>query len=205
MKKQPTQARSRQMVDALIEATARTIAERGWEATTTNHIAVKAGVSVGSLYQYFDSREDLLAALLDRERRRLLARLDEAVPRLMGGDARTGLRVLLEIAFEEAERDEALFAALAGNWLAFDTAAFTERLETYMLDVLRLFLGKLYDVYEPIDAPTVSFMLTNGSLMVITRFFATRPKGVTKESLLNELSELYAGYFESKLRPPPSG
>ena len=66
MKKVPTQGRSRQTVDALIEATARTIAERGWQGTTTNHIAATAGVSVGSLYQYFDSREDLLAALMER-------------------------------------------------------------------------------------------------------------------------------------------
>jgi len=63
MKKVPTQGRSRQTVDALIEATARTIAERGWPATTTNHIAARAGVSVGSLYQYFRNKDALLLGL----------------------------------------------------------------------------------------------------------------------------------------------
>src|SRR5918993_2700327 len=101
MKKVPTQGRSRQMVDALIEATARTIAERGWQATTTNHIAARAGVSVGSLYQYFDSREDLLAALMERERARILGRLNEAMPGIAGAPPRVGIRRLLEIAFEE--------------------------------------------------------------------------------------------------------
>ena len=201
MKKTPTQGRSRQMVDALVEATARTISERGWQSTTTNHIAARAGVSVGSLYQYFQSREDLLAALMERERERLLHRMDEAIPGLIGGGPRTGIRTLLEIAFEEAERDEALFAAMASNWHAFGAAEFADVLESYILDALRLFLGKLYDVYEPMDAPTVSFMLTNGAVMVITRFFATRPKGVTRDKLLDELTDLYAGYFESKLRP----
>lgn len=201
MKKTPTQGRSRQTVDALVEATARTIAERGWPATTTNHVAAKAGVSVGSLYQYFESREDLLAALIERERARLMRRLDEAVPGLIGVGPRTGIRTLLEIAFEEGERDEALFAAMTRDWHALGAAEFADALETYMLDTLRLFLSKLYAAYEPMDAPTVSFMLTNGAVMVITRFFATRPKGVTKDKLLDELIELYAGYFESKLRP----
>jgi AcrR family transcriptional regulator len=200
MKKTPTQGRSRQMVDALVEATARTIAERGWQGTTTNHIAVRAGVSVGSLYQYFESRDDLLTALMHRERDRFMQRLEDTVPSLIGGGARDGIRTLLGIAFEECEHDEALFSALAGHFHGMGAAEFADVLEVYILDTLRLFLSKLYDVYEPMDAPTVSFMLTNGAVMVITRFFATKPKGVTKDKLMDELTELYAGYFESKLR-----
>lgn len=201
MKKVPTQGRSRQTVDALIEATARTIADRGWQATTTNHIAAKAGVSVGSLYQYFDSREDLLAALAQREQRRFVEKLDEAVASAVGTDARTGIRTLLEVAFKECEREEALFTELANHWGSAGAGDFADVLDVHMLDALRLFLSRFYDVYQPIDAPTVSFMLTNSAVMVITRFFATRPKGVTPEKLLDEMTELYAGYFERKVRP----
>ena len=201
MKKTPTQGRSRQMVDALIEATARTIAERGWQSTTTNHIAVRAGVSVGSLYQYFDSRDDLLSALAEREHQRFMERLDGAIPALLHGDARSGIRTQLEIAFEECVREEALFAELVNHWRANGASDFADTLDTRMLDALRLFLGRFYDVYEPMDAPTVSFMLTNSAVMVITRFFAVRPKGVSRGKLLDEMTELYAGYFESKLRP----
>jgi AcrR family transcriptional regulator len=202
MKKTPSQGRSRQMVDALVEATARTIAERGWQGTTTNHIAVRAGVSVGSLYQYFESREDLLAALMERERNRLLRRLDEAIPGVIGVGPRTGIRALLEIAFEEADRDKALFTALSSDWHTFGASEFADELQAYMLDALRLFLAKLYDVYQPMDAPTVSFMLTNGAVMIISRFFTTKPLGVTQDKLLDEMTDLYAGYFESKLRAP---
>ena len=201
MKKTPTQGRSRQMVDALIEATARIIAERGWQGTTTNHIAVRAGVSVGSLYQYFESREDLLIALMHRERDRFMQRLDDAVTGLMGGgDARQVIRTLLEIAFAECEQDEALFAALSNDWHILGASEFADALQVYMLDALRLFLSKLYDVYEPIDAATVSFMLTNGAVMIISRFFTNKPMGVTKQKLLDEMTNLYAGYFESKAR-----
>jgi AcrR family transcriptional regulator len=201
MKKVPTQGRSRQTVDALIEATARTIAERGWPATTTNHIAARAGVSVGSLYQYFDDRADLLTALGEREQQRFLARMEEAIPRLLETDPRSGIRALLQIAFEECEREEPLFTELVRHWPNDSADEFRNRLDTYMLDALRLFLAKFYDVYKPMDAPTVSFMLTNSAVMIITRFYAARPKGVSRDKLLDEMSELYIGYFESKLRP----
>lgn len=201
MKKVPTQGRSRQTVDALVEATARTIAERGWQATTTNHVAAKAGVSVGSLYQYFDSREDLLAALMERERARILSRLEEAMPSLTEEAPRTAIRRLLEIAFEEGARDEPLFTELGRDLQALGATEFTDILNGYMLDALRLILSQRYAEFEPMDAPTVAFMLANGTVMVITRFFSQRPKGVTKDALLDELTELYGGYFERKLRP----
>ena len=200
MKKIPTQGRSRQTVDALVEATARTIAERGWQATTTNHIAATAGVSVGSLYQYFDSREDLLAALMERERARILRRLDEAMPGLVDVAPRVAIRRLLEIAFEEGSREEALFEAIRSDLHAIGAAEFADVLNGYMLDALRLFLSRRYADYEPMDAPTVAFMLANGTVMVITRFFTLRPTGVTQARLLDELTDLYGGYFESKLR-----
>jgi AcrR family transcriptional regulator len=203
MKKTPTQGRSRQTVDALIEATALTITERGWLGTTTNHVAVRAGVSVGSLYQYFESREDLLDALAEREVRRFIHRLDEAIPRLLDhAEPRAIIRAFLEIGFDECERDEALFAELAQNWHAAGSSAPIEGLETYLLDAMRLFLARLYEMFEPIDVPTVSFMLTNSTMLVITRYFTMKPKGVTRERLIEELTDLYSLYFTSKMRKP---
>jgi AcrR family transcriptional regulator len=202
MKKKPTQERSRQTVEALVEATALSIAERGWANVTTNHIAARAGVSVGSLYQYFADREELLAALIDRERARFMARLDATLPTLLDADIRSIVRTVLEISFEEGERDEALFAELANHWHVTTSGAFVAEMESYILDALRVFLAHLYEVFEPMDVPTVAFILTNGAVLVITRYFTVRPRGVTKAKLLDELTDLYAGYLEGKRRAP---
>lgn len=66
-RKEPAQARSKALVDAIIEATARVLIERGLEGLNTNEVATVAGVSIGSLYQYFPSKEALLASLIERE------------------------------------------------------------------------------------------------------------------------------------------
>jgi len=65
-RKSASQERSRLTVDALIEATARVLVKEGYDKASTNRIAELAGVSIGSLYQYFPSKEALVAAVIDR-------------------------------------------------------------------------------------------------------------------------------------------
>jgi AcrR family transcriptional regulator len=61
-----SQERSRATVDALLEATTRVLIKEGYDRASTNRIAEVAGVSIGSLYQYFPSKEALVAAVIDR-------------------------------------------------------------------------------------------------------------------------------------------
>ncbi len=68
-RKSAKQERSRVTIDAILEATARIVGQVGLDRATTNRIAELAGVSIGSLYQYFPGKEALLAALIEREAR----------------------------------------------------------------------------------------------------------------------------------------
>src|SRR6266540_4026301 len=65
-RKQPRQKRSLETVDAILAATAQVLVRHGYEGANTNRIAEAAGVSVGSLYQYFPSKEALVTALIER-------------------------------------------------------------------------------------------------------------------------------------------
>ena len=65
-RKSASQERSRSTVDALLEATARVLVKEGYDRASTNRIAEVAGVSIGSLYQYFPNKEALVAAVIDR-------------------------------------------------------------------------------------------------------------------------------------------
>lgn len=72
-RKSAKQRRSRGTVEALLEATARVVEQVGLDQATTNRIAEVAGVSVGSLYQYFPGKAALLAAVIEREAEKDLA------------------------------------------------------------------------------------------------------------------------------------
>jgi AcrR family transcriptional regulator len=66
MRKAPQQARSRVTADAILDAAAHILGERGWTALTTNGVAEVAGVSIGSLYQYFPNKLALIEAVRER-------------------------------------------------------------------------------------------------------------------------------------------
>ncbi|MEF0939042.1 TetR/AcrR family transcriptional regulator [Rhizobium sp. BR 362] len=78
MRKEPSQARLRATVDAIIEAGARILGDRGWAGFTTNTVAVVAGVSIGSLYQYFPDKLSLVKAIRRRHFDEVLAVLRQA-------------------------------------------------------------------------------------------------------------------------------
>lgn len=67
LRKIPKQARARQLVEDVIEAAARILEVSGADALTTNLIAEVAGVSPGSVYQYFSDKQSIISALIERE------------------------------------------------------------------------------------------------------------------------------------------
>ncbi|CAG9274163.1 TetR family transcriptional regulator [Paraburkholderia unamae] len=94
-RKQPVQRRSAATVEAILEAAARILESAGLGGYTTNAIAARAGVSVGSLYQYFPNRDALTAALIERESAPLLAEVEAAAA---ASSCEAGLRMLIRAA-----------------------------------------------------------------------------------------------------------
>lgn len=100
-RKPASQERSRATVDALVEATARILVKDGYDRASTNRIALAAGVSIGSLYQYFPSKEALVAAVIDRHTAEMMQLFREALARAaqrpLGQAARELVKVMVEV------------------------------------------------------------------------------------------------------------
>ncbi|WP_418163190.1 TetR/AcrR family transcriptional regulator [Pantoea vagans] len=90
-RKMPRQGRSAETVRAIIEATARILEKGGLGAFTTNAVAEWAGVSIGSLYQYFPSKEALIGALIVRETSLLISECEAIVADAKGKEALQGV------------------------------------------------------------------------------------------------------------------
>lgn len=84
-RRRPVQARSQRTVEKILDAAAHIFGQRGY-AGTTNHVAERAGISIGSLYQYFPNKDALLVALHDRHLNQVSHRLLGRGP-VSGGDA----------------------------------------------------------------------------------------------------------------------
>jgi AcrR family transcriptional regulator len=86
--KEPKRERGKQRVAALIDAGAELFAEKGYEATTMTEIASRAGAAIGSLYQFFPSKEALAEAVFDRFAERAAAAFGQVEARAPRTSAR---------------------------------------------------------------------------------------------------------------------
>ena len=88
-RKKPAQSRAAFTVDAILEGAANILEHHGLEAYTTNEIAARAGVSIGSLYQYFPNKDAVTIALIERE---TAGMVDEVISALALTPAKRALR-----------------------------------------------------------------------------------------------------------------
>ncbi|MGH8180715.1 MAG: TetR/AcrR family transcriptional regulator [Steroidobacteraceae bacterium] len=112
-RKQASQKRSRATVDALIEATARILVKAGFDKASTNRIAAEAGVSIGSLYQYFPSKEALVGAVMDRHQRQLMQVVRGVLPQVAALPLQQALRKLVSLGIKAHQVDPKLHRVLA--------------------------------------------------------------------------------------------
>lgn len=112
-RKSATQARSRATVDALVEATARILVKEGFDKASTNRIAEVAGVSVGSLYQYFPSKEALVAAVIERHQQEIAQTVRGELAEVFAQPLETAMRKIVAIAIKSHRVDPKLHRVLA--------------------------------------------------------------------------------------------
>jgi AcrR family transcriptional regulator len=94
-RKSPHQDRAKATVDAILTATARVLVSVGYDRTSTNRVAEAAGVSIGSLYQYFPSKEALVMALVDRHIAAMIAVFDKTVAMIIDAPLPVAARELV--------------------------------------------------------------------------------------------------------------
>src|SRR5215470_3796738 len=112
-RKMASQTRSRLTVDALIEATARVLVKEGYDRASTNKIAAVAGVSIGSLYQYFPSKEALVAAVSERQSHEVLQLIRNALVKVAARPIEVAAREFVSVAIDAHRVNPKLHRVLA--------------------------------------------------------------------------------------------
>lgn len=109
-RKSPRQDRSRATVDAILEAATRVFAEAGYAGGSTNRIAERAGVAIGSLYEYFPNKAAILVAVAERHLERMTADVEAMLANTDAGGRSLSAWVarFVEAMLEVHERDPML-------------------------------------------------------------------------------------------------
>jgi AcrR family transcriptional regulator len=111
-RKSPRQARSEDTVETILAAATRVLGSESLAGFNTNRVAEVAGVSVGSLYQYFPNKSALIAALIDRQQSALAQSIEACVAAHEGHSLLDVLSALADLGVEQQYRRPMLSAAL---------------------------------------------------------------------------------------------
>lgn len=183
---QPRQARSRFTVDAILEATERLLSRA--EKVSTRGIAHLAGVSVGTLYQYFPAKEAAVAAAIDKRLADDEERLLRVFARMRGQPLEQAVREVIEAFVPESAWERALYPKLV------DTLESVERLRPVQ-EVLARFEALLSREFEcrrdeldpqldPQHAATVVLHSQRAALFSLARSHPELPRDVVVDHLL---------------------
>jgi AcrR family transcriptional regulator len=111
-RKKPRQQRSQDTVECILDATARVLCSTGYDRASTNRVALAAGVSVGSLYQYFPSKEALVAALVERHVEQMTSLVKGKLAEVSTAPLDVAVRTMIESMFDAHAVDPRLHKVL---------------------------------------------------------------------------------------------
>ena len=150
-RKRPQQARSKATVDTILDAAARVLRERGYDDATTNRIAEVAGVSVGSLYQYFPNKESLVRALIERHDAAMWAVFTDHATLGLGKPFAEAIPAVIDAMFAAHHVDPALHRVLHQQIPRVGALAILEQTSGRCRDVVESMLAARPDQHARAD------------------------------------------------------
>jgi len=188
------------MVEAILEASARVFVKHGYAKATTNRIAEAAGISVGSLYQYFPSKDAIAVELLRRYRERLVALVSEHLSGVGADRIETFegvVRALVQALLRAEGINPALHRVLIEQVLRTGARAeilgFEEKVEGLLASAIRASQAGQGGLGTR-DADVAAFLLVRSVLGAVHAAVVDRPS-VNGPALVDELTRLIVRYL----------
>lgn len=194
-RKSPRQARSHATVDAILDATARILVERGYVNVTTNAVSERAGVSVGSLYQYFPNKESLLGAVRLRHSERMEREVLRAFDQPEATSFDDGMRRAIEAVIKAHLVEPDLHQALEGQFAVSDNTSAHDCSVDMVLERLTIALVKHRRQFTIEDEKTSAFVLTQAIHSLAHAMIRSRPGGISVQQMTREVVCLARGYL----------
>jgi len=195
-RKTPVQVRSVETVEAIFEATIQVLLESGLVRLTTTRVAVRAGVSVGTLYQYFPNKHALLFALLERHLKLVAKAVEQACSRHRGCPVELMIEGLVEAYVDAKLRRAEVSGALYKISADLDGTTLSGNVQQRSRIAIASMLLTAPD--KCVKEPEVkAAMLSSAMAGIMRAFLETGTYLGTEESLRRELVLLGCGYLQA--------
>lgn len=200
-RKRPKQERSQATVEAILTATTHILTEDGYNQLTTNRVAERAGVSIGSLYQYFPNKEALIFALAEHHANEMMQLAQHHLEGLGVGEASLQenpsilevLRQIIKAALAVHAINPKLHRVLHEQ---IPHSEVIRRLdEATMEKMLRSFLAQRRDQLQPKNLDLTAFIIERTIRSLIHGVMIDRPELLKTGELEQELMAMLTAYL----------
>lgn len=193
-RKQPKQRRSQDTVDVILEATAHILQEEGYDKASTNRVARRAGVSIGSLYQYFPNKESLVRALFQRHHEEMIALLQTATMEMLHEPIQVAVRAYVRAMLEAHAVNPRLHKALVQQVLHLGWEYLRELLDI-ACQIVETYLAQHREKILPQNLKMAAFVLVSSVESVTHTAILEAQDTLDIELLEAELCDLILRYL----------
>jgi AcrR family transcriptional regulator len=195
-RKNATQTRAKATVDALLAATARILVKVGYDHASTNKIAEAAGVSIGSLYQYFPSKEALVAAVIEKHMGEMMDVVRASLVRVAGMPVREAARELVRIMLEAHRIEPKLHRVLVEQIPRVGSMERVEQVEEEATRLVRAYLEAHRDEIDVDDLDMAAFLAVSSVEALTHVAVLRRPELLSDPRFVDEVAALVVRYLE---------
>lgn len=194
-RKEAIQDRSKQTVDAITRATARILVRDGYDHASTNRIAQAAGVSIGSLYQYFPNKEAIVAALLDRHITDMNRLLVAAAAHAVSWPLERAVRHIIEAMIDAHRVDPQLHKVFVEQLPRFGRLDRIHQIEEQGLALVRTYLELRRAEIGTGDLDMAAFVVVHAVESLTHAAVVLHPEMLESDRLIDETTAMVVRYL----------
>lgn len=198
MRKKPQQQRAKLIVDHILQAAQICIVEQGLMQITTPKIAEKAGVSVGSLYQYFENKEEIIQELLRRKSENLGLALKQMVVTQEQLSIQEIIPLSIQFGFDVMRAERGFFIEVLKHWHGYNNSEAAKILEKHFFEVGMYLFNRFYRHWDFETLKHKSFVIINSTLFTMMRYVSNNSFLISEQQLRDELSNMILAYLAQK-------
>jgi len=200
MPRKPQQSRAKATVDAILEAGFQAVASHGTQATT-RQIAETAGISIGSLYEYFSNKEAIFAAMHERFIQDVVLLIQDTTPTIMHLPPDQGTRALLTHFGALLQRDDGRYLKVARKLVDSDSLLYLDPIRQMLMQLVTAFIMNKPEYGAIKDLPTMAYIMVNTGIYMMLHHLSDPKPPISFEQLCDGLAGIVRRYISSAAQP----
>jgi len=194
MRKEPRQARSREMVERIVAAGRSVLVEHGYDAFSTNRVATTAGISPGSLYQYFPDKAAILEVVVDRYWDEVAESVAASLADHLGEIGQEMVRHVADALIRALEVDRTLLGVVAEQLPLARSRERRRALERRIRELITAYLRVRPDASTRPDPAVTAWVIALAVENLAMRWVLDQPP-IERAVVVEEMTALVGGYL----------